>query len=91
MKLSVAIPAFNRPVELKEALESLAFECTKDIEIVISEDHSPLRDKISEIVKATALEFNLPYNSQRTWGDALVSHTKMLYDLGHYDNAPGLH
>lgn len=47
--------------------------------------------KISEIVKATALEYNLPYNSQRTWGDALVSHTKMLYDLGHYDNAPGLH
>ena len=47
--------------------------------------------KISEIVKATAHEFNLPYNSQRTWGAALVSHTKMLYDLGHYDDAHGLH
>ena len=51
MKLSVAIPAFNRPVELKEALESLAFECTKDIEIVISEDHSPLRNKIHKVIE----------------------------------------
>lgn len=47
--------------------------------------------KISEIVKSTALEYNLPYNSQKTWGKALALHTKMLYDLGHYDQAPGLH
>jgi len=42
--------------------------------------------KISEIVKATALEYNLPYNSEITWGKALASHTKMLYNLGHYDD-----
>lgn len=46
--------------------------------------------KISEIVRATAMEYNLPYNSQKTFGKALSLHTKMLYDLGHYDNAPGL-
>ena len=47
--------------------------------------------KISEIVKSTALEYNLPYNSERTWGNALASHTKMLYNLGHYDDAVGIH
>jgi linoleoyl-CoA desaturase len=47
--------------------------------------------KISEIVRETAMEYNLPYNSQRTFGKALSLHTKMLYNLGHYDNAPGLH
>ena len=47
--------------------------------------------KISEIVKSTALEYNLPYNSERTWGNALASHTKMLYNLGLYDDALGIH
>ena len=42
--------------------------------------------KISEIVKSTALEYNLPYNSEITWVKALASHTKMLYNLGHYDD-----
>jgi glycosyltransferase involved in cell wall biosynthesis len=77
MKLSVAIPAFNRPFELKEALESLASECSKDIEIVISEDHSPLRDKISKIVKDFALKnpsINLIYisNSKNLGYDANI-------------------
>lgn len=47
--------------------------------------------KISEIVRATAMEYNLPYNSQKTFGKALSLHTKMLYNLGHYDEAPGIH
>jgi len=47
--------------------------------------------KISKIVKETALEYNLPYHSQRTWGNAIASHTKMMYDLGHNDFAPGIH
>ena len=47
--------------------------------------------KIADIVRKTAIEYNLPYNSQKTWGNALYSHAKMLYNLGHYDQAPGLH
>ena len=47
--------------------------------------------KIADIVRKTAIEYNLPYNSQKTFGKALVSHGKMLYNLGHYDQAPGLH
>lgn len=47
--------------------------------------------KISEIVRETAMEYNLPYYSQKTFGKALKLHTEMLYNLGHYDEAPGLH
>jgi linoleoyl-CoA desaturase len=47
--------------------------------------------KLSEIVKKTAEEYKLPYNSEKTFVGAIVKHGKMLYDLGHYDNAPALH
>ncbi|MFT5581883.1 MAG: linoleoyl-CoA desaturase [Lentimonas sp.] len=46
---------------------------------------------LSAIVKETASAYNLPYNSFKTFGNALKAHGKMLYDLGHYDEAPGLH
>jgi linoleoyl-CoA desaturase len=38
---------------------------------------------ISEIVKKTAHEFNLPYHSQPTFAAALINHGKLLYRLGH--------
>jgi linoleoyl-CoA desaturase len=47
--------------------------------------------KLSKIVKETALEYNLPYHSYKTFGKALVEHTKMLHRLGNYDDAPALH
>ena len=47
--------------------------------------------KLSEIVRDTALEYDLPYNSFKTFGKALKEHTKMLYDLGNNDNAPAIH
>jgi linoleoyl-CoA desaturase len=37
---------------------------------------------ISFIVEKTAIEFNLPYNSHKTFGSALYSHFKLLNDLG---------
>lgn len=46
---------------------------------------------IAKIVSETAKEYNLPYNSFKTFGKALREHGRMLYNLGHYDNAPGLH
>ncbi len=46
---------------------------------------------ISKIVRETAEEYKLPYNSFKTFGKALREHGRMLYNLGHYDNAPGLH
>ena len=47
--------------------------------------------KLANIVKQTAEEFNLPYHSYKTFGRALLEHSKMLYKLGHYDNAPAIH
>ncbi len=41
--------------------------------------------KISKIVKQTAAEFNIPYHSEPTFFSALKGHTRMLYNLGHYD------
>jgi len=38
--------------------------------------------EISEIVKKTAQEFNLPYNSFSTFRSALKYHGQMLYRLG---------
>lgn len=38
--------------------------------------------KISEIVKTTAKEFGVPYNSQPTFLSALASHARMLKQLG---------
>lgn len=47
--------------------------------------------KLSKIVRETAIEYNLPYYSYKSFFKALSEHTKMLRNLGKYDNAPGLH
>lgn len=46
--------------------------------------------KISKIVRETAVEYNLPYHSYKTFYEALSEHTKMLYKLGHYDDVPAM-
>jgi len=45
---------------------------------------------ISKIVKATAKEYNLPYNSYPTFRRALIEHTRMLKELGNYDVLPSM-
>ena len=47
--------------------------------------------KLSEIVKKTATEYNLPYYSYKTFFGAVREHTKMLHDLGTKDYAPAMH
>ena len=47
--------------------------------------------KISNIVRDTAFEYNLPYHSYKTFYEALANHTKMLYTLGRVEDAPGIH
>lgn len=44
--------------------------------------------KISEIVKQTTKEYNLPYNSQKSFLSALFYHLKMLKYLGQNDYLP---
>ncbi len=47
--------------------------------------------KLSEIVKKTASEYNLPYYSYKTFFGAIKEHTKMLHALGTKDYAPAIH
>lgn len=47
--------------------------------------------KISEIVRDTAFEYNLPYYSYKTFYEALSGHARMLYNLGNNKDAPAIH
>jgi linoleoyl-CoA desaturase len=47
--------------------------------------------KLSEIVKQTAHEFELPYHSYKSFIGALKAHTNMLKMLGRNDIAPAIH
>ena len=53
-RFSICIPAFNRPEELSDLLESIASEPPGDWEIVVSEDSSPKRKEITEVVQQFA-------------------------------------
>ena len=47
--------------------------------------------KISNIVRDTAFEYNLPYYSYDTFYEALAGHARMLYNLGNNKDAPAIH
>jgi glycosyltransferase involved in cell wall biosynthesis len=49
-RFSICIPAFNRPRELSELLNSIASETPRDWEILVSEDCSPKAAEIAEVV-----------------------------------------
>ncbi len=53
-RFSICIPAFNRPQELSELLESIASEPPGDWEIVVSEDSSLKGEEIAEVVQRFA-------------------------------------
>jgi len=53
-RFSICIPAFNRPQELSDLLESIASEPPGAWEIVVSEDSSPRRKEIAEVVQTFA-------------------------------------
>lgn len=48
--LSVCIPAYNRPAELVQLLDSVVEQAFPSYEVVISEDHSPEREAIRAVV-----------------------------------------
>jgi len=49
-KLSICIPAYNRPAELKEALHSTAGQERGNWDILVGEDHSPRAAEIAKVV-----------------------------------------
>ena len=52
---SIIIPVYNRPVEVRELLESLLHQTCKDFEVLIIEDGSAVR--CDEVVKEYQTEF----------------------------------
>jgi glycosyltransferase involved in cell wall biosynthesis len=54
IKISVCIPAYNRPEVLPELLDSVLSQNYTNFEIVICEDKSPKREEISEVVATYA-------------------------------------
>jgi len=56
---SICIPAFNRPRELDDLLNSIASEPPGDWEIVISEDCSPKGSEISDVARQFARDHSL--------------------------------
>lgn len=63
--LTIGITSYNRVNELKRALESIKCSKPEMIEILVSEDHSPKREEIREMVSQFAKEsvFKVVFNS----------------------------
>lgn len=56
-RISVCIPAYNKPGFLADVLHSVAVQNYKDFEIVVSEDHSPRAKEIEEVVNKVKVEY----------------------------------
>lgn len=57
IKISVCIPAYNRPEVLADLLDSILSQSYSNFEIVICEDKSPKRVEISEVVARYAIKY----------------------------------
>jgi len=56
-RISICIPAYNRPSELLELLESIQKQKYQPFEVIICEDNSPERLKIREVVEYAKKNF----------------------------------
>ena len=64
---SILIPSFNRPVELKRCVESVLKSSFDDFEIIVSDDNSPQKIEITEVMSAFSenkkvIFFQQPFN-----------------------------
>lgn len=68
MKLTIAIPSYNRPDKLKRLLYSIDSNNYNDIEILICEDNSPKRAEIHDIINdyCSASKYNVVYHENST-------------------------
>jgi abequosyltransferase len=73
--ISICIPAYNRPTELADLLESIAAQGEGPWDVVICEDHSPRGDEIESVVSSFMvrnpwLRVSFERNSQNLGYDA---------------------
>lgn len=79
---SFIIPVYNRPVEVKELLESLAEQTDTDFEVVIVEDGSQITSK--EVVDSFADKFNITYYFTSNGGPGKARNYGALKASGEY-------
>ena len=61
--ISICIPSYNRPLELKRLLESIDTKNSEIIQIVVCEDKSPARQEVAKVVEdfKTASKYQVKY------------------------------
>ena len=60
MYLSICIPSYNRPMELKRLIESI--DCSfSDLEVCICEDKAPKRLEVRKMVKSLKTKYVINY------------------------------
>lgn len=60
--VSVCIPSYNRPKELKKLLEGIYTQNSPEFEVIIAEDKAPKRDEVKQVIEelqAKYPDFNL--------------------------------
>lgn len=62
--VSICIPSYNRPIELKRLLDSIDSKCIDKVEIIVCEDKSNKREEIREVAHAysNVTKFNFHYH-----------------------------
>lgn len=74
--ISICIPSYNRPVEIKRLLDSIDTSHTKEVQLVICEDKAPKRLEVRNVVKE--YKSNSPYDVKYIENQENYGHGKNL-------------
>lgn len=78
--VTICIPAYNRPIQLKRLLQSIDFDgMNHEIEILIAENFSPLRPKIIDVINSFSLKSN--YNLKLILNENNIGYDSNLRNL----------
>ena len=72
MKFSLLVPSYNRPEYIRETVDSLVQNLVPDTEIIVSDDASPKRGEIQQILSSYTKNGSVRYIQQEAnlrWSD----------------------
>ncbi len=82
VELSIIIPVYNRPDEIKELLQSLTRQTVRNFEVIVIEDGSTI--KCNEIVESFKENLNIQYFFQENTGPAGARNKGASVSKGNY-------
>ena len=82
--ISICIPSYNRPVELKRLLESIDSTKPELIQIVVCEDKAPKRQEVASVV--TLFQNTTVYDLRYIENETNLGYDKNLRQLINYAN-----